>query len=356
MKIIKQKSLKPFGSGTSCIDALNGDCIRNLSVEECIKITEESYESQCGIHVEVKDSAIGSYCIPLNTNSWTNIDISPSLVRTKNKSLLSTTNNVDTTFFYNDKVYGVPSKELLSQMLFDFDAVQLRYRDTDGTMLTMDERFTFVPKTSFDMLFQSYWNFRYGKIHRCVVNGKYKFFRGRESLTMSVEKPYTKFLWNNFTTSYGFTIFSNFFITSVDKNRLFLNVNEPVYIFHQTVRLGKKTYLYVDPKTKLLNIDMTGEKKSVFFIYKSFDLPNAYPIKLYFNVTDTMTENMEVYLKELEEKFTETNPFTKEISYKTQITPVNDYNYAWVWTSVSILIVLLLMNVFIYFKNNLLRS
>lgn len=345
MKIVKDKSLKPFGSGTSCIDALDGDCIRNISLEDCIKISENSTQSQCGIHVEVPESALTSYCIPLNNDSWTNMDLAPSLIHTENNSFLSTSNGVNTTFFYDEKVYKSPQKDVFMKMLFDFDILQLKYRDVDGTVLTMDEGFNFVPKTDFDMLFRSYWNIQYGKIHRCTSGGKYQFFRGRESEDMHIQTPYERFEWENFNLTFAYDNYSKFFVECLDENAVFIDSNAPIYIFHQNRRIDPKMYLYVHPKTKSLKIDIGGNKKSVFYLFKSFDLPNAYPIDLYYKLSDNMTRNMETYL----EKFKNQDIVFSE--YIPQPVVLNEYNYSWLWTSVAILGLLLLTNIIVYIHN-----
>lgn len=345
MKIVKDQSLKPFGSGTSCIDALGGDCIRNISLEDCIKISEKSNQSQCGMHVEVPGSALSSYCIPLNNDSWTNLDLAPNLIQTKNNSFLSTSNGVNTTFFYDEQTYKTPDPDTFTKMIFDFDIIQLKYRDVDGTVLTMDEGFKFVPKTDFDMLFRSYWNIQYGKVHRCTSGGKYQFFRGSQSEDMHIQTPYERFEWENFNLTFAYDNYSKFFVECVDKNALFIDSNAPIYIFHQNTRKDPKMYLYVDPKTKSLKIDRGGNKKSVFYLFKSYDLPNVYPDTLYKKISGSTTKNMEIYL----EKFKNQDIVFSDYTPKAVV--VNEYNYPWLWTSVAVLGLLLLTNIIVYVHN-----
>lgn len=345
MKIIKDKSLKPFGSGTACLNALHGDCIRDITLEECVEICEKSNHCDCGIYVNVKDSYLSPYCIPLNNDGWSNLNIFPSLVATKNNSFLSSDKGVETTFFYNEKVNNIPSKTFFENMIFDFDVIQLQYKDIDGTLLTMNENFYFVTQTYFDMLFRNYWNIQYGKTQRCVNGGKYQFFKRRESINIVSESPYDELSWKNYTIHYETEIYTQFFVQTVDDNKLFIDSKSPIYIYHQDSLSSIKQYLYVHPTTKLLLIDTKGKQKSVFYLFKSFDMKSSYPVDLYYKYNDKMTNNMEEYLK----NFDKINP-NDTIPSPTQ-TIVNGYNYYFVWVSVGILSLLCISNIIVYILN-----
>jgi len=345
MKIQKDKSLKPFGSGTSCIDCVDGDCIRNISLEECIDNAKKSNQSQAGIYVNVKDSILPSYCLPLNTDNWGNLALSPSYISTNNDTILSTKNNVETTFFYNDKKYALPSFDDLEKFIFDYDIIQLKYKDDNGEMLTMNENFKFVKDTAFSMLFRNYWNIQYGKINRCASNGKYNFFRGRESFVLSTEKPYNHFEFINFSLDYFNDLYNQFFVQAIDSDELFINSLQPVSIYHQNTLDQEKQYLYVEPTTNILSFDNKGSnKKSIFYLYKSFDLDNAYPIEHYFQLPKNLEENMSIYLDD----FVRQTNLKKETVPQTQPIVVNDYNYPWLWTSITVLILVLFLNITFY--------
>lgn len=345
MKIQKDKSLKPFGSGTSCIDTIHGDCIRNISLEECVEKAKQSHQSQCGIYVNVRDSILPSYCLPLNTNNWGNLTLSPSYINTNNDTILSTKNNVETTFFYNDKKYALPSLDYLEKSIFDFDVIQLKYKNEYGEMLTMDENLKFQKDSMFTMLFRNYWNIQYGKINRCPSNGKYHFFKGRESFVLSLKKPYDNFDFINFSLDYFDDLYNQFYIQAIDSNELFINSLQPVFIYHQNTLEEEKQYLYVDTVTNILSFDNKGKnKKSIFYLYKSFDLDNAYPISHYFELSKNLEKNMSIYLDEFVK---ETNVKEKSAK-KTKPIVFNDYNYPWLWTSMIILVLLFFLNVLFY--------
>ena len=111
MIIDKKYSLKPFGYGTSCIDCINGECVRNVSVEECKKICEESNWCGCGIHVDFLNRSIPNYCLPLNTIKYKNNPIISSMISTdKNGTFLSRENGVDITFFREEKQFPLNQK------------------------------------------------------------------------------------------------------------------------------------------------------------------------------------------------------------------------------------------------------
>ena len=346
MKIIKDKSLKPFGSGTSCLNAINGDCIRDISLDECVDICQKSNHCDCGIYVNIKNSTLSPYCIPLNNDNWGNLNIYPSLIKTKNNSFLSSDKDVDTTFFYNEKINPLPSKSFFENMIFDFDVIQLYYKDTDGTKLTMNENFDFVKQSYFDMLFHNYWNNQYGKSQRCTNGGKYQFFQGRQSINLCIEYPYNKFSWKNYNPHYIPNLYTKFFIETLDDSKLFINSNEPVYIYHQAKPTTLKHYIYVNPTTKKLSIDLMGKKKSVFYLFKSFDMKSSYPIDLYYKYDDKMTTNMEKYLENFDK-------IVPNVSIKPPIQIiVNGYNYYFVWISLVILLLLCIANILcFYFKS-----
>jgi hypothetical protein len=344
MKIIKDKSLKPFGSGTACLNALHGDCIRNISLEDCVKICEKSNQCDCGIYVNVKDSNLSPYCIPLNNDGFQNLNIFPSLVATENKSFLSSDKGVDTTFFYNEQVNKLPPKEVLEKIIFDFDIIQLQYQDTDGTVLTMNENFQFVKQTYFDMLFRNYWNIQYGKFQRCTNKGKYQFFKRRESINLVSQSPYNSFSWKNYSIHYEKDFYTEFFVENVNEKELFIDSKNPIYIYHQNTPTEEKNYLYVNPTTKVLSIDTKGTQKSIFYLFKSFDMKSAFPVDLYYSFNKNMTNNMETYLENFDKAYTD------EKSIPVQKT-LNDYNCYFVWISVAILCLLCLANIIIYIFN-----
>ena len=70
--------VKPFGTGMSCIDTIGGECLRGLSVEECMRVCENSPLCSAGYHYSFPGSV--SYCVPLNTTFYWNSDFRRQLL------------------------------------------------------------------------------------------------------------------------------------------------------------------------------------------------------------------------------------------------------------------------------------
>ena len=103
MKVLEKYILNPFGSGNSCIDTINGECIRGKTAKECQSICESS--PSCHLGMYIKKPHISSYCLPFNTIDYLNRPLSRILVHKENESLLSTNKKVDLQLFYNEKTY-----------------------------------------------------------------------------------------------------------------------------------------------------------------------------------------------------------------------------------------------------------
>jgi len=64
--------VKPFSTGMTCIDTINGECIRGLSKEDCFKVCQDSPFCDYGYHVQLPFQS-QSYCVPLNNLAhWDN--------------------------------------------------------------------------------------------------------------------------------------------------------------------------------------------------------------------------------------------------------------------------------------------
>lgn len=101
MKIVKDYWVKPFGTAISCIDTVDGECPRGLSVDECIQKCEASPYCNAGYHVSFQDLPLQSYCVPLNTTFYQNANFLDNVISPNNKTRLSADNGVDVKVFYN---------------------------------------------------------------------------------------------------------------------------------------------------------------------------------------------------------------------------------------------------------------
>ena len=84
--------MRPFGTGTSCIDTVYGECVENVSLENCMERCNDSQYCHYGLYIEPKNSE-KKYCLPLISKGGQNIN--GNLIFNKNNSKLSEI----TTFF-----------------------------------------------------------------------------------------------------------------------------------------------------------------------------------------------------------------------------------------------------------------
>lgn len=65
MEFEKNKWVKPFSTGMTCLDTISGECLRGLSKDECKKVCEDSPYCDYGYHVTFPHDS-NSYCVPIN--------------------------------------------------------------------------------------------------------------------------------------------------------------------------------------------------------------------------------------------------------------------------------------------------
>lgn len=100
MEFLQQRWVKPFASGISCIDTVDGECIRGLSADECKKACEDSPRCNYGYHIELPNEP-QSYCLPLNGFAhWGNNNIfNQSTIQPQSSPILSTNLGVKVNVF-----------------------------------------------------------------------------------------------------------------------------------------------------------------------------------------------------------------------------------------------------------------
>ena len=112
--------LPPFGSGCSCIDTINGECLRGKTIDQCIDICKNSKYCKMGMYIKSKKSP--SFCLPLNSLNYLNYPIESFLVQ-KNNSKFST---MDVKFFYDKDYYPTFKSD---NVLFNNSDVFLKYNN-----------------------------------------------------------------------------------------------------------------------------------------------------------------------------------------------------------------------------------
>lgn len=301
MIIDKKYSLKPFGSGTSCIDCINGECIRDISMEECKKICEESEWCGCGIHVDFKNKSIPSYCLPLNTIEYKSNPIATSLISTeKNGTYLSRENGVDITFFREEGQF--PSidetyNQLKSHLIFNYDVINFNTSDGKKLQSFLPSTFYFLPTeiSDFYMVIKGV-QLSEGDITRIHNQELVYFFYKETTLVLTYDFNNNKFIWENYTEQK--TDQSNIFHVKTDNDEEFIDyvsseTSLHIYMFYN----NKKYYLYVTNKNTL-GLSTIKPKESIYITnkVKHNDIRTIPNEKLLKDRVDYMNKNMKVYL------------------------------------------------------------
>jgi hypothetical protein len=136
MKIYKgDKWIPPFSTRLNCINTIDAECTRNLTLEECMKKCNDSNYCNAGYFVRINRAPQGlyeSYCVPLNTVSYHNVNILETLSQDTNSTKLSQNKDIEYTLFYNEKRF--PEKKdypkNFNTFLFSGNNVYLKHNDT----------------------------------------------------------------------------------------------------------------------------------------------------------------------------------------------------------------------------------
>ena len=276
MKIDTKYSLKPFGSGTSCLDTIDGECKRGLTVDQCIEICEKSDACGCGIHVDMKDRnpSIDSYCLPLNTIQYKNRPLATSLISTSNNgTILSKENNVDITFFREEKMF--PSieetfEQLKSDLIFNNDIISIQIqKKNNGKKIQLQS----IPPSY--NIFSEYTftdayivlrivNFSIADVVRISNNESVFFFYKNTSLVLTYDFEKDAFIWGNF--SENSTVQKNNFILETQDDSEFVDyISEETPLYITITHKNKKYYVTMD-EDSLLSL---SNKKSEYRIFLS---------------------------------------------------------------------------------------
>lgn len=310
MKVDKEYSLKPFGTGTSCLDTIHGECVRDVTLDECMQICENSESCGCGIHVDMKNRSptVPSYCLPLCTVPYKNRPLATSLVSTSNNdTILSKENNVDISFFRNEKQFPSIDEtydQLKSDLIFNYDIVNFELKDEQGQMISLQSippyyfKFSDEAFTDFYMIIKGF-DFSTGEITRIHNLDVVYFFYQRTSLVLTYDYENEKFIWGNFSQN-SKTQSNIFFIVNV-KNETFVDYIDmltPIYICNNFK--GKRYYITVDQNNMMVMSEKKPSKK--FYLSNNStkeetirDIPND---KLKNDRIQYMNENMKSYLEE----------------------------------------------------------
>lgn len=145
MEIVHNKWVKPFSTGMSCIDTIDGECVRGVDIKACTDLCEKSDLCFCGYHVKLPNDKV-SYCLPLNgLPIMDNPDIfRDSIINPDESPIISPETGVDVTVFYNrdtiDQAKKLNNVDDVSQLGIYF----LRFHSPhDNTVFYLRDDFTF---------------------------------------------------------------------------------------------------------------------------------------------------------------------------------------------------------------------
>lgn len=264
--------LRPFGTGTSCVDTIYGECKIDTTLKKCIKECENSPYCSLGIYVESKDK---NYCMPFNTTNYYNRD--PSLFRIfeKNNSQLSKKSN--TTFFYDTR-YWNPEIPYNSSFLFETEPITI---STDKKLF-INSNLQLTPYYVAPFLLM----YEYIYSHQIrLQEDDYFLLRKQDSfdnLYYNTEKNI--FEWQKYTVSLDPNFL--FYVEKTEPNSSqFVNNKEPIYIYMKFD--NEKKYLTIAKKSFLA---LSSTKDTNFIISKIKE-----PLDKNLNMQNT--QSMEKYLQ-----------------------------------------------------------
>lgn len=105
MKLVDSLWVKPFSTGLSCIDTIDGECIRGVSLDECMQRCQDSPYCHAGYHVSFENRDLSSFCLPLNTISYQNTNFLNNVIQPTNATRLSADNGIHVNVFYDEHRY-----------------------------------------------------------------------------------------------------------------------------------------------------------------------------------------------------------------------------------------------------------
>ena len=274
--------LRPFGTGTSCIDTIYGECVNNVSLERCIQHCDESPYCKYGLYIEPKNSD-QNYCLPLISVNGSSLY--HNFVFNKNKSKLSDI----TTFFYDKRYFDFDDK-LPKNILFLPSLITLSIKFNDGRVLFL------TPNLNFDKVKPSIFLSIFAPNNRTFksrVNNREKlgfhFANGFRNIDFDVKTK--KALWEIYSPE---TLLQSYVLESTNPKEEFIDQGTP-FLLKTNLINNKIFYWNLDKNNQLI---LTKEKPTNFtFEMESEKIKNAPE-----NFTEKNTEMMENYLKKNFEK------------------------------------------------------
>lgn len=236
--------LRPFGTGTSCMDTINGDCLENVTLEECMDHCENSDYCQAGIFVHPGKTS-KTYCAPLNTYQTTNVNYNTSFVKNRNATPLS-----DSTTFFYDKKYFDPEKNPPEEAIFSNDPLNIAYHEKNKEPLYLNANLSFQIFPSTPPFLVAYFPRNYSSNYRLLNNETIGFHLFTEFKNIQFNDSGVAF-WN----VYAPEVYAQSFFIEMLNESTFVNSGQPFQLVSATDSnlvwsLDKEKKLVLAPKEK----------------------------------------------------------------------------------------------------------
>lgn len=273
----KNLVLRPFGTGTSCKDTVYGECVENVSLENCIEHCNDSPYCHYGLYIEPKNSE-KKYCLPLISKGGQNIN--GNLIFNKNNSKLSEI----TTFFYDSRYFDIDEK-LPKNILFLGTSIslKLKYNNGENLYLTENLRFEKIKPSVFmgiyapnNKTFQS----------RVCNNEKIAFHILNDFKNIDFDLDTRKFFWGIYSPE---TVLQSYIMESINSENTFIDSNTP-FLMRTNLINNKIYYWNVDENFQLI---LTLDKPKNFTFEMVQDSNNNQSTTF----TEKNTKMMEYYLQ-----------------------------------------------------------
>ena len=263
MRIVKDGLWwKPFSTFINCSNVHGGDCIPDISVDECIQKCENDDGCQMGYHVHFKNTN-QKYCVPVSTvYQWGNETPLISLIPSKNPTLLSTDKNIEWTGFYNEKRY--PSFPELPKDFFTFifSGMRVYLRTLDTHYYLTETGFTPNKMDATVIIISPAKASVFDPNQRINFNDVVSIFKNNTFLHLKYYSKNNYFSWQPVYNPSTKTFFT--FIKCNDDKNTFINHLTPFYLnIHYNnlfLSISEKDELIADPSRKtcfVFEIDFT---------------------------------------------------------------------------------------------------
>jgi len=257
--------IPPFSTRLNCINTIDSECKRGLTLEECMKKCNDSNYCNAGYFVKINRAPPGSYqsfCVPLNTVSYHNVNLLDTLGKSSNPTKLSKDRkDIEYTLFFNEKRFPEQKDypDDFNSFLFSGNNVYLK---NNGKYLNRSLQFQDEKSFIFKII---KFRFKFEDLTCRITTDMSITISDTNGLNWIIMGKDHAFRWsNNSDMSFNF----NFFNT---KSNDFINEGDIFSLYSKI----KNKYVFVNPKNELTLSDTDYSffmfEKAASSHYKSFN-------------------------------------------------------------------------------------